>query len=399
MRGQGEEDGWEEEDEEERRVQKETADMMAAILTNGAGGRLQPSDSLSALDTVDNDDVSVKEQDTVSASVVDNDVHAAPRHAGVAVEQLTCDSAEQDTPPSAVVKDTEEQVTLADSHFTTKQVPRPRDVDTSRTGKVDTDLSTEVDTDRQRQEDSDRPREVDTDRPSEVDTDRPGEMDTDRSREVDTDRPREVDTDRPREMDNDRRREVYTDRPREVNNDRQREVDTDRPREVDTDRPREVDTDHQRKVDIDQLNEVDTADRLTNGKGERENADDREDGDGEVDERNTGDTEKDDQVFNNNENEKDTARSGGYTDDGWESNVDDDSGDDDTLRGSGYKGKENGHTEQEDVEKSSPQATTRQTKPAPASRSDVKNATKSLEQTMSSESIDVSDLDEDDDDF
>ena len=176
-------------------------------------------------------------------------------------------------------------------------------------------------------------------------------------------------------------------------------MDTDRPREEDTDRPREVDMDRPREVDTDQPNEVDTVDRLINGKGERENCNDREDGDGEVDERNTGDTEKDNQVFNNNENEKDTARSGGYTDDGWESNVDDGSGDDDTLRGSGYKGKENGHTEQEDVEKPSPKATTRQTKLAPASKSDVKDATKSQEQTMSSESIDVSDLDEDDDDF
>ena len=397
MRGQGEEEGWEEEDEEERRVQKETADMMAAILTNGAGGRLQPSDSLSALDTVDNDDDSVKEQDTVLASVVDNDVHAAPRQAGVAVEQPTWDSAEQEPPPSHVVKDTEEHVTLADSHFTTEQPPspenenKPRDVDTSSTGKVDTDLSTEVDTDRQRQEDTACPRELDTDRPTEGDTDRPREVDTDRPREVDTDRPREVDTDRPREVD--------TDRPREVDTDRPREVDTGRPREVDTGRPREVDTDCPREVNTDQPNEVDTVDRLTNGKGERENADDREDGDGKVDETNIGDTEKDNQVFNNNENEKDTARSGGYTDDGWESNVDDDSGDDDTLRGSGDRGKENGHTEPEDVEKSLPQATPRQTKPAPASRAHVKDAPKSLEQTMSSESIDVSDLDEDDDDF
>ena len=107
--------------------------MMAAILTNGAGDRLQPSDSLSALDTVDNDDVSVKEQDTVSASVVDNDVHAAPRQADVAVEQSTWDSAEQEPPPSPVVKDTEEQVTLADSHFTTEQPPSPENENNSGT--------------------------------------------------------------------------------------------------------------------------------------------------------------------------------------------------------------------------------------------------------------------------
>ena len=114
------------------------------------------------------------------------------------------------------------------------------------------------------------------------------------------------------------------------------------------------------------------------------------------------DTDKDSPVFNNNENEKDTSRSGGtgYTDDGWESQAADDvTEDDDTLRGSGTKEQQGILAKHDETGHDLPRPTPRQSIPAASSRSDVNNTPKSLVQTASSESLDVSDLDEDDEDF
>ena len=95
-------------------------------------------------------------------------------------------------------------------------------------------------------------------------------------------------------------------------------------------------------------------------------------------------------------------RSGGtgYTDDGWESQAADDvTEDDDTLRLSGTKEQQDVLAKHDETGHDLPRPTPRQSTPAASSRSDVNNTPKSLVQTASSDSLDVSDLDEDDEDF
>lgn len=277
-----------EEDEEERKAQRDTADMMAAILSNGSNGLLQPTDELSQCDMIDTDEFPVtwvneqeKEKEAVSSDAVDYEEQTVSHDTVVAKKQ----------PSSPRVSEVEEPVTSPDSQLPNKRDASPEDEMTM--------------------------------------------------------------------------------------NGVQGLGEEDCPR--------------------DQLT---NSGHLHNDKEEPENADYTNEENTKVHKTNTEKTEKDTPVFNNNENEKDTARCGGYTDDGWESqDDDDDSEEEDTLQRSGIRKKEESPAHSDDDERSLPRATPRQKKPAAAPRSNIKDMPKSLEQTMSSESLDVSDLDEDDVDF
>ena len=214
--------------------------------------------------------------------------------------------------------------------------------------------------------------------------------------------------------------------------------------------------------DDDRRDKPTNGDRVHTGTHEPEVTFDRE-GDIMMQERKLlEDTEKDPPVFNNNENERDTSRSGGtgytdggcesqaadtsrsggtgytdggcesqaadtsrsggtgytdggcesqaadtsrsggtgYTDGGCESQAADDVTDGgDTLRGSGSKAKQDILANHDETGQAVPRPTPRRNVPAASSRATVNDTPKSWGQTASSESLDVSDLDEDDEDF